>query len=92
MGNKVIVTRSKLDLLADSISAKSGNSLPLTIGEMKVAVDGIALTSQTIDGGKFDIDENDYLFFNDARSGTLTISENGTYDVSQYTSVVVNIT
>lgn len=38
---KVIVTKSKLDSLATSISIKSGESVPMTIAEMKTAVDGI---------------------------------------------------
>lgn len=65
MGNKVIVTRSKLDLLADSISAKSGETLPLTIGEMKIAVDSIVLNTQIIGDGNLNLDENDYLYFDD---------------------------
>lgn len=72
MGSKVVVTRSKLDLLADSVSAKSGESLPLTIGEMKVAVDGIVLNSQIIGAGELDVDENDYLYFNGGGSITPT--------------------
>lgn len=39
--SKVLITRSKLDDLATSISAKSGEALPLTLDEMKDAVDGI---------------------------------------------------
>ncbi len=39
--SKVAVTKSKLDTLASSISVKSGESLPLTLDEMKTAVDGI---------------------------------------------------
>lgn len=39
--NKVIVTKSKLDALADSISAKTSESLPMTITQMKNAVDRI---------------------------------------------------
>lgn len=39
--SKVLVTKSKLDNLAASVSTKSGESLPLTIDEMKTAVDSI---------------------------------------------------
>lgn len=39
---KVIVTKSKLDALATSISTKSGASTPMTIDEMKTAVDSIS--------------------------------------------------
>ncbi len=38
---KEIVTKSKLDNLANSISTKSGVSTPMTIDQMKVAVEGI---------------------------------------------------
>ena len=99
MGNKVIVTKNKLDLLADSISAKSGESLPLTIGEMKIAVDGIVLNSYIIGDGDLNVDENDYLYFDDEGEmvlGTKTITENGTYNASSdslsgYSSVTVNV-
>ena len=47
MANKMIVTKSKLDALATSISTKSGESLPMTIAEMKTAVDGIIVGGGT---------------------------------------------
>ena len=40
--SKVSITKSKLDELAASVSEKSGGSLPLTIDEMRDAVDGIS--------------------------------------------------
>jgi len=49
--NKVIVTKNKLDILANSISAKSGESLPMTIVGMIDAVNGMSsatLISKTI--------------------------------------------
>lgn len=95
MGNKVIVTRSKLDLLADSISEKSGESLPLTIGEMKIAVDSIVLNTQIIGDGELDVDENDYLYFDDSGAivptGTISITSNGTYNVTSYASAQVSV-
>lgn len=39
--SKVVITRSKLDSLATTISAKSGEPLPLTIAQMDAAVQGI---------------------------------------------------
>mgnify|MGYP007012509842 CR=1 FL=1 len=53
MTEQVIVTKSKLDALATSIANKSGESLPMTIAEMKTAVDGITT------GGVVVIDSND---------------------------------
>ena len=40
--SKVLITRSKLDGLATTISAKSGATLPLTIDQMDAAVRSIA--------------------------------------------------
>lgn len=39
--SKVAITKQKLDELALHVSAKSGESMPLTIDEMEAAVDGI---------------------------------------------------
>lgn len=99
MANKVLVTKSKLDLLADSVSAKSGVSLPLTIAEMKIAVDGIQLNTQIIGDGDLEVDENDYLYFDEDGEivlGTKTITQNGTYSASSdnlsgYSLVTVNV-
>ena len=46
---KVLVTKSKLDNLAASVSTKSGESLPLTLDEMKDAVDHISGGSPTLE-------------------------------------------
>lgn len=51
---KLIVTKDKLDKLATSISTKSGVATPMTIAQMKAAVDNIA-------GGTIYQDENGYL-------------------------------
>lgn len=51
---KLIVTKDKLDKLATSISTKSGVVTPMTIAQMKAAVDGIT-------GGTIIQDENGYL-------------------------------
>lgn len=53
--SKVLITRSKLDNLANTISTKSGVALPLTIAQMDAAVDGIVVgggvdtSSDTVD-------------------------------------------
>lgn len=51
---KLIVTKDKLDKLATSISTKSGVATPMTIAQMKVAVDGIS-------GGTITQDEDGYI-------------------------------
>ena len=65
---KVIVTKSKLDSLATSISNKSGVAIPLTIAQMKTAVDGISTGS----GGSIIIEE-----IPNATGTTLQITTNG---------------
>lgn len=55
---KVIVTKSKLDALATSISNKSGVATPLTIAQMKAAVDNLY-------GGVMYQDENGYIVLGD---------------------------
>ena len=65
---KVIVTKSKLDSLAMSISNKSGVAIPLTIAQMKTAVDGISTGS----GGSIIIEE-----IPNATGTTLQITTNG---------------
>ena len=47
MANKQIVTTSKLDALADSIASKTGAAAPLTIDQMKSAVDNFSFTTQS---------------------------------------------
>ena len=64
---KLIVTKSKLDALATSISTKSGVAAPMTIAQMKAAVDGIA------GGGSIIQDEDGYLMFGSNGQRSLTI-------------------
>lgn len=47
MSNKVIITKSKIDDLANSISIKSGVATPMTLTEMKTAVDSIPTGQST---------------------------------------------
>lgn len=55
MANKVNITKSKLDLLATSVSNKSGVALPLTIDQMKTAIDemNIGNVSEIIDNPEY---------------------------------------
>lgn len=74
MANKVIVTRSKLDSLAESISNKSGAELPLTIAEMTYEVDNLVLNTQIIQvgSGAYLDEDNNIVFVNgDGESTTL---------------------
>lgn len=70
--SKVLITKSKLDILATSISAKSGEALPMTLAEMKTAVDGIETGGIT-------------------PTGTITITQNGQTDVTQYATADVQV-
>jgi len=45
--SKVVVNKQKIDILANAISAKSGEPLTMTLDEMVSAVDGIEQTLQT---------------------------------------------
>lgn len=47
MPDKVVITKSKLDSLANAISSKSGTSIPLTITQMETAVISIPTGSGT---------------------------------------------
>lgn len=58
---KLIVTKDKLDKLATSISTKSGVATPMTIAQMKVAVDGIS-------GGTITQDEDGYLVLDEGEA------------------------
>lgn len=51
--SKVVVNKQKIDILANAISAKSGEPLTMTLDEMVEAVDGIEAPS-----GSIDIDTN----------------------------------
>lgn len=95
--SKVLITKEKLDHLANCVSAKSGESIPLTIDEMAEAVLGIQeggivdnITTLSGGGSFHDISSADTTVL-----GTKTITENGTYNASSdnldgYSSVTVN--
>ena len=52
MATKEIVSKTKLDALANSIAEKSGVSAPLTIDQMKTAVDNITIGEDFITQSK----------------------------------------
>ena len=71
--SKVSITTSKLDALANAISLKSGETVPLTLDEMVQAVDGI----ETGGGGGI------------TPTGNINISQAGVTDVTNYATATV---
>lgn len=76
MSDKVIVTKNKLDTLANSISEKSGVSTPMTLNEMKTAVDSI-----TTGGGSGGTDTSDATLISGSQmlSGVTAYSKGAKY-------------
>ena len=60
MSNKVIITKSKIDDLANSISIKSGVATPMTLTEMKTAVDSIPTGQSSVSASPKQINFIDY--------------------------------
>ncbi len=92
---KVIVTKTKLDGLAVSISEKSGASLPLTIAQMKAAVDGIS-SSVIIKEESNATGTTGKITGGGTLLGSKTASMTGTYDPSDdgldgYSEIHVNV-
>ena len=104
---KVVVTKSKLDSLATSISTKSGISTPMTIDQMTSAVDSISGggitpmgTIQITTNGTHNVATYASAEVNVSSSSpslqSKTITANGTYaalddDLDGYSSVTVNV-
>lgn len=76
--SKVSITSSKLDALANAISLKSGETVPLTLDEMVQAVDGIETGGGGADLGTKTITGN----------GTYNASSDG---LDGYSQVTVNV-
>lgn len=96
--SKVSITRSLLDDLAMSISTKSGEPVPMTLTEMKDAVDSI----QTGGGGSVTQDQDGYIVLPSTGGGgggditveALSVTQNGTYTAQTghaYSPVTVNV-
>lgn len=73
--NKVIVTKTKLDTLANSIASKTGESVPMTIAEMIDAIDGINSSSGTLIT-KTIIANGTYSAINDNADGYSSVTVN----------------
>ena len=82
--SKVSITRSLLDDLAMSISAKSGEPVPLTLTEMKDAVDSI----QT--GGSPTLQTKTKTYTPTASQQTESVSADSGYDGLDSVSITVN--
>ena len=80
--NKVAITKTKLDTLADKISAKSGEAVPLTLDGMGAAVDGI----QT--GGTYQAKTKTYTPTETAQ--TEHVTPDSGYDALSAVDIVVN--
>ena len=72
--SNVLVNKNKIDILANAISAKSGESLTLTLDEMVEAVDGIE-----VGGGSAEPNLQAKTYTVDG-AGTETITADGGYD------------
>lgn len=72
--SNVLVDKNKIDLLANAISAKSGEALTLTLDEMVEAVDGIE-----VGGGSAEPNLQAKTYTVDS-AGTETITADGGYD------------
>ena len=79
--SNVLVDRQKIDILANAISAKSGENIPLTFSEMVEAVDGIEAG-----GGDPNLQSKTYTVDS---AGTETITADSGYD--GLSSVVVSV-
>lgn len=82
MADKVIVTKTKLDALATSISEKSGVATPMTIAQMKAAVDGIS-SSVIIKDEPNTTGTTGKITGGSSLLGSKTVSMAGTYDPSE---------
>lgn len=82
--SKVSITRSLLDDLAMSISAKSGEAVPMTLTEMKDAVDSI----QT--GGSPTLQTKTKTYTPTESAQTETVSADSGYDGLDSVSITVN--
>ena len=85
--SKVSITRSLLDDLAMSISTKSGEPVPMTLTEMKDAVDSI----QTGGGGSVTQDQDGYIVLPPTGGGSPSATQHTIYfEFTDSTDATIN--
>ena len=84
--SKVSITTSKLDALANAISLKSGETVPLTLDEMVQAVDGI----ETGGGGTPTLQTKSVSYTPSTSQQTETVTADNGYDGLEEVNVTVD--
>lgn len=90
MTKKVIITKSKIDNLANSISTKSGVSTPMTLTQMKAAVDSIIAGNGGGGGSSISLQTKNKTYTPTESQQTQSIVADSGYDGLSQVNVTVN--